>query len=53
MPKLVRQYLLKGTYTVVDSTTYDSTIDVFFKNHPKIFVFYLEEYADFLAHCNQ
>ena len=46
MLNLVKQYLFKGTYTAVDSTTYDSTIDIFLKNHPKIIFFYLEEYAD-------
>ena len=40
MPKLVKQYLFKGTYNV-DSATYDSTIDKFLKNRPKIFLFYL------------
>ena len=32
-------------YTVVGSTSHDSTIDVFLKNHPKN-IFDLEEYSE-------
>ena len=48
MPKLVKQYLFKGTYTVVDSTTYDTTIDVFLKNHPKISFFLFSGVCSFV-----